>query len=257
MSFDFSVLFTSAGLVSLFTLTILEIVLGVDNIIFISIITENLPNEKKKYARNLGLFIAMLIRIALLFAIGWIISLDKETISVFPDLFETIKHGSKTLKPGVFSIKELILLGGGLFLMYKSVTEIHDKITGSHSETSSKKKDVLSAIIFQIVIIDIIFSVDSILTAVGIVKEVPIMMGAVILSMGVMFVFAGKIADYINKRPTIKILALAFLVMIGFVLVCEAFNYELPKQLIYFAMAFSFIVEFFNIRMRKNLGKHE
>ena len=257
MSFDFSVLFTSAGLVSLFTLTILEIVLGVDNIIFISIITEKLPQDKKRYARNLGSFIAMLIRIGLLFAIGWIISLDKETISVFPDLFEPIKHGSKTLRPGVFSVKELILLGGGLFLMYKSVTEIHDKITGSHSEISSNKKDLMSAIIFQIVLIDIIFSVDSILTAVGIVKEVPIMIGAVIISMGVMFIFAGKIADFINKRPTIKILALAFLVMIGFVLVCEAFNYEMPKQLIYFAMAFSFIVEFFNIRMRKNLGKHE
>ncbi len=257
MEFDFGVLLTSAGLVSLFTLTLLEIVLGVDNIIFISIVTENLPNEKKKYARNLGLFIAMLIRIALLFAIGWIISLDKETISVFPNSFDPIIHHGKMYKPGVFSVKELILFAGGLFLMYKSVTEIHDKIAGNDHENSSKKKSVLSAIILQIVIIDIIFSVDSILTAVGIVKEVPIMMGAVVLSMIVMFIFAGKIAEFINKRPTIKILALAFLVMIGFVLVCEAFNYELPKQLIYFAMAFSFLVEFFNIRMRKNMGKQE
>lgn len=263
MHFDFSVLLTSAGLISLFTLTLLEIVLGVDNIIFISIITEKLDQKDKAKARNLGLLIAMVFRLALLLVIGWIISLSTENITIpyLNDWIGEVKHIShgkiEIVYPGKFSVKELILLAGGLFLMYKSVTEIHDKVVGDENHGKGKGQNSFFAIILQCVLINLIFSIDSILTAIGVVKEVPVMMGAVIISMVIMIIFSGKIADFINNRPTIKMLALSFLVMIGFVLVCEAFNYEFPKGLIYFAMAFSFIVEFFNIRMRKNMGKQE
>ncbi len=262
---DFSVLFTSAGLMSLVTLTILEIVLGVDNIIFISIVTESLPPKKEKLARNIGLLLAMLIRLALLFVIGWIISLSAETIKIpfLSDWISSTKHldhhTGKIVEhfPGIFSWKEIILLIGGLFLTYKSVTEIHDKVVGSEHNVSNKGKDAFNAILVQVVLINLVFSVDSILTAIGIVKDVPIMMAAVILSMGFMLLMAGRITTFINNRPTIKMLALSFLVMIGFVLICEAFNYEFPKGLLYFAMLFSFLVEFFNIKMRKNAGKTE
>jgi predicted tellurium resistance membrane protein TerC len=246
---DFSILFTSAGALSLLSLTLMEIILGVDNIIFISIIADKLPKEKQAFARNLGLLLAMVVRIGLLLIIGIIIAMDEEKFGFLPSLLDP-KHFT-------FSIKELILLAGGIFLMYKSVTEMHDKIAGSESEMQTKGKATLSAIILQIVLVDIIFSIDSILTAIGIVKEVPIMIAAVVLSMGVMFIFAGKISTFINNRPTIKMLALAFLVMIGFVLVAEALNYHFPKELVYFAMAFSLLVEFLNIRMRKKKGKEE
>jgi predicted tellurium resistance membrane protein TerC len=258
VDFDFGVLLTSAGLFSLFTLTLLEIILGVDNIIFISIITESLKGEQKRKARNVGLFIAMILRIILLFGIGLILKSQTENIDIMPqfvkDWFPVAHKGHV---PYLLSIKELILLAGGLFLMYKSVTEIHAKVQGDEHQGSKTGTNSFTKVIIQSALINLIFSIDSILTAIGIVKEVPIMMGAVVLSMVVMFVFAGKIADFINKHPTIKMLALSFLVMIGFVLVCEAFNYEFPKALIYFAMLFSFLVEFFNIRMRKNMDKKQ
>jgi predicted tellurium resistance membrane protein TerC len=257
---DFTVLLTKAGLISLLTLTLLEIILGVDNIIFISIITESLPKKLKKKAQNLGLLIAMALRIILLFGIGIILKLSTENIDIFPNFIKEMFGTSKFHVghvPYLFSIKELILFAGGLFLMYKSVTEIHAKVVGEEEHTSDKKVSSFTRVIIQCAVINLIFSIDSILTAIGVVKEVPVMIGAVILSMLVMFIFATKISDFINNRPTIKMLALSFLVMIGFVLVCEAFNYEFPKSLVYFSMAFSFGVEFFNIRMRKNKGKTE
>jgi predicted tellurium resistance membrane protein TerC len=239
---DFGILLTQSGATALFTLTMLEIILGVDNIIFISIIADQLPKNKQLFARNVGLFIAMIIRIILLLFISYILAM-KSTLFTFLGIN--------------FTGKSLILLAGGVFLIYKSTIEMHNKVKGVSQEEGSKRKAALSAVIMQIVLIDIVFSFDSILTAVGVAKNVEVMIGAVILSMGVMFIFATKISDYINARPTIKMLALSFLVTIGVVLVMEGLGQEIQKGPIYFAMGFSLIVETLNIRMRKNKGKEE
>jgi predicted tellurium resistance membrane protein TerC len=239
---NFEIFTTSAGLTSLFTLTLLEIILGVDNIIFISIIADKLPKNKQLFARNMGLFIAMLVRIVLLIFIGYILGMTKPLFTIL-DI--------------EFTGKSLILLGGGVFLIYKSTVEMHNKVKGVVDETGGKGKQVLSAVIMQIVLIDIVFSFDSILTAVGVAKDVEVMIGAVILSMGVMFLMATKIATFINARPTIKMLALSFLVTIGVVLVMEGLGQHIQKGPIYFAMVFSLLVETLNIRMRKNKGKTE
>ncbi len=238
---NFDVLLTTEGLVSLLTLTALEIVLGIDNIIFISILADRLPHEQQKRARSVGIILALFVRIALLFAISWLVSLKEP-------LFTLFDHG--------FSGRDLILLAGGLFLLYKSTTEIHDKLEGEEeSITQSRRRITMQAAIIQIVLIDIVFSFDSILTAVGLVDQVIIMIIAVVIALVIMLLFSGAIARFVNKRPTIKMLALSFLVMIGVLLVAESFGAHVPKGYVYFSMAFALGVEVLNLRMAKKTGK--
>ncbi len=237
-----SQIFTAEGLIALFTLTVLEIVLGIDNVIFISIISDKLKDEdEKNKARNVGILLALFVRIGLLFGISWIVSLKEPLFVIFGE---------------DFSGRDIILMLGGLFLMGKSTSEIHAKMEmDEEGHEVGKKYATLTGAILQIVIIDVVFSFDSILTAVGLVKEVAIMIAAVIISMCVMFIFAKNISDFINEHPTFKMLALSFLIMIGFLLVAESLDVHVPKAYIYFAMGFAFIVEVLNMRMRKNAIK--
>lgn len=229
-------IFSTDGLIGLFTLIVMEIVLGIDNIIFISILAGKLPQHQQEKARQIGLFLALLIRIGLLFSISWIVGLKEPFI---------------TVADHAFSGRDLVLLFGGLFLMAKSTSEIHGKIAKEeHLSQGGIKKLTMNAAIAQIIGLDIVFSFDSILTAVGLVDHVSIMIIAVIVSMLVMLAAAKAVSDFVNKHPTIKMLALSFLLMIGFMLTVEAFHYEVPKGYIYFAMAFSLIVELLNMRIR-------
>lgn len=238
---NFQDLFSLQALISMLTLSLLEIVLGIDNIIFIAIIAGKLPDRQdQRKARAIGLSLALLMRILLLFSIVWVIGL-KDPLFYVSDF-------------GVTG-RDLILFAGGVFLIIKTTIEIHTKIEG-HDETGMNiKKIALNAIIMQIVFIDIIFSFDSILTAVGLVNNVLIMIGAVILAMIIMLWFSEIVSDFINKHPTIKMLALAFLLMIGMVLILEAFHYHVPKQYIYVSMLFSLLVEGLNMRMRSKRAK--
>ncbi len=232
-----SVLFSLSGFISLVTLVVMEIVLGVDNVIFISILSGKLPKSQQEKARKIGLTMALLIRIGLLFCISWIVSLKEP-------LFEILGQA--------FSGRDIVLLIGGLFLMAKSTSEIHSKVSKEEGIKDDKKNKLsLNAAIIQIIGLDVVFSFDSILTAVGLVKQVLIMIVAVIISMFVMMAAARSVADFVNKHPSIKMLALAFLLMIGFMLTIEAFHQEVPKGYIYFAMAFSLLVELLNMRSRK------
>ncbi|RMG77852.1 MAG: TerC family protein [Bacteroidetes bacterium] len=224
--------------VALLTLTFLEIVLGIDNIIFISLLTGKLPAEKQKKTRNTGLLLALVFRILLLSAVSHIIRLTNP-------LF--------TIASFQFSARSLILIGGGLFLLGKSTMEIHEKITKfEHSEDAQKNDTHASfiTIIIQIILLDIVFSFDSILTAVGLTEHVLIMIIAVILAMIVMIAFSGIISNFINKHPSFQILALSFLILIGTMLIAEAFNYHVPKGYIYFAVAYSLGVELINMKIR-------
>ena len=228
---------TAEALVSLLTLTLLEVVLGIDNIIFISIQAGKLPREQQNRARRIGLFIALFVRIGLLFGISWIVGLKQ-------DLFSLFGMG--------FSGRDLILLSGGLFLTYKSTHEIHDKLEGETiSDDLRPAGSTLSSVILQIVLLDVVFSFDSILTAVGLVRQVEVMILAVILAMLIMLAFSEKISDFVNDHPTIKMLALSFLLMIGMMLVAESLEFEIPKGYIYFSMAFSLVVELLNMRSAK------
>lgn len=238
---DLSALLTPEALISLVTLTFMEIVLGIDNIIFISIVAGKLPEEKQARTRTIGLGLALIFRILLLLGITWIIGLTKPLFSI------TQYH---------ITARDLILFVGGLFLIAKSTTEIHSKIEGHDEESMKAGKGIsVASILIQIILLDMIFSIDSILTAVGLVKEVPIMIAAVIISIGVMMLAAGAISKFVNGHPTIKILALAFLILIGFMLVLEGMPDQLaihvPKGYIYFAIFFSLAVEMLNLRMRK------
>lgn len=226
--------------VSLLTLTFLEIVLGIDNIIFISILTGKLSAEVQEKARITGLSFALIFRIILLLAISWIAGLVEPLITIFGH---------------AFSGRDLILMAGGIFLLVKSTLEIHDKLEGSGDENKKSVKLKFWNVIIQIIIIDLVFSLDSVITAVGLVNNLTIMITAIIISMIVMIIFAGKVSDFIHKHPTIKMLALAFLLMIGLLLFVEGFHVEVPKGYVYFAMLFSFIVEMLNIRMREKSKK--
>jgi predicted tellurium resistance membrane protein TerC len=233
------------GLISLLTLTLLEIVLGIDNIIFVSIIAAKLDDKKEqRTARFVGLLMAMFIRIGLLFAISWILTLEEV-------LFTFLGNG--------FTGKDVILLCGGVFLLVKTVSEIHEKIEGEKEEEGAVKKvkvkNALFSIILQIVFIDIIFSFDSILTAVGVVNNIMIMMSSVIVSMIIMMLASEKVSEFIERHPTMKMLALAFLLMIGVLLVADAFHKEIPKEYVYCSMGFAFLVEILNMRARKKAGK--
>jgi predicted tellurium resistance membrane protein TerC len=249
----FSILFTGEGLFYLLVLTLLEVVLGIDNIIFISIVTDKLPAEQKRKARNIGLSLALIVRLILLSFVSYIMAMKNP-------LFTLFDHD--------FSGQSLVLLFGGLFLIYKSTVEMHSSIRGiAHDIKQSQKGKAMRAIIGQIILIDIVFSFDSIITAIGMTNEIGhndpskhpmvIIFGAVIISMIIMLLFAKPISDFINNRPTIKMIALSFLVTIGVVLIAEGFGQHLPKGYIYFAMTYALFVEFLNIRMRKNKGISE
>jgi len=229
-------LFTTANLLALLTLTFLEIVLGIDNIIFISIVTDKLPQDKQKFARVLGLFLAMIMRIILL---ALITQLEVLNDTLFT-LFEVDISG-----------KGLILLGGGLFLLVKSTLEIHHKVEQiEHTSEVVQKKISMGNALFQIVMLDLVFSFDSILTAVGLSDNLLIMTIAVVISLIVMMVFANSISEFINNHPSLQLLALSFLILIGFMLILEAFHFEIPKGYIYFAVMFSFMIELLNMRFR-------
>jgi len=224
--------------ISLVSLALLEIVLGIDNIIFISILAGKLPPEKRDGVRRLGLIIALVGRLVLLTGIAWLVKLTEPFLNIGP------VH---------MSGKDLVLLLGGLFLIWKSATEIHEKVEGIDGhEASAPKANTVAAILTQIVMIDIVFSLDSIITAVGLVKEIAIMMAAVIISMVVMLWASAGIGNFIDRHPSVKILALSFLMMIGTMLTAEAFHYAIPKGYIYFSLAFSLFVEFLNIRYKRN-----
>lgn len=238
---DFAALFTVDGLIGLLSLTLLELVLGIDNIVFISIIAGRLPEKEQPRARNIGLLLAMIMRIGLLFGITWVIGLVEPVFTIY-------EHP--------FSVKDLILIIGGLFLMYKSTTEIHKKITGMEEEekTAKQKKGTFATIVLQIVLIDMVFSFDSVLTAVGVTDVIAVMIIAVIISIIIMMLFASKISGFVNKYPSIKMLALSFLLMIGLMLVIEGMNdpsIHIPKGYIYFGMAYALVVELLNMRVRR------
>ena len=229
---------------SLVTLTILEIVLGVDNIIFISILSGKLPPEQQGRARNTGLALALITRILLL---SFIFLLTKLTQPLF---IVPILHEHDTGAPLAITGQRLVLLLGGLFLIWKSVREIHGNLEGEEHGKSANVKAALAAVIAQIVVVDIIFSLDSVVTAVGMAQEIGVMITAVVLAMIVMFIAANAIADFVNRHPTIKMLAISFLLLVGVVLVADGCGQHIEKGYIYFAMAFSFGVEVLNIRAR-------
>lgn len=235
--------------VSLLTLTFLEIVLGVDNIIFISIVSGKLPQQQQRSARNIGLLLAMAFRTGLLLAINWIISM-KDPIVTLPF---SVGHEEGPLG---LSIKDFILIAGGIFLIIKSTLEINHKLRIQHEEktTGGRTFSSLPSVIFQIILVDAVFSFDSILTAVGLVDDVALMILAVIISIGIMMVFAGPVTRIINKHPTLQMLALSFLVVIGVVLVAGGFHQEVSKGIIYSCLFFSLVVEMLNIRLRTRAG---
>lgn len=223
--------------ISLLTLTFLEVVLGIDNIIFISIISDRLPESKQATARNLGLTLAIVARILLLMSISWIVQLKEPLITIYE--FE-------------LSVRDLILILGGLFLLAKSTSEIHQKIEGDDvmKEAKSSKILTMKQAIFQIILLDIVFSFDSILTAIGLSNQIIIMVAAVLISLVVMLIFAKKVSDFVNRRPTVKVLALSFLLMIGTLLILDGMHVHVPKGYIYFSLLFSLFVEFLNQRVR-------
>ncbi|MES2507646.1 MAG: TerC family protein [Verrucomicrobiota bacterium] len=227
--------------IALATLTVMEIVLGIDNIVFISILVDKLPMAERARARFLGLAFAMITRILLLLSITWVMQLKNPLFAVFSHQI---------------SGKDLILILGGLFLLWKSTKEIHHKIEGAHEEahTAGKGRAALSSILIQIAILDIVFSLDSVITAVGMVDDIMVMIIAVMIAVGFMMVFAGTVSDFISRHPTVKVLALSFLLLIGTTLIAEGFHVHFQKGYVYFAMAFSIMVEFLNIRMK---GKAE
>lgn len=238
-------LLTANGLISLLTLTILEVVLGIDNVIFVSIIMGRLPKEKQLAARRIWMVGGIAMRVLLLLALSWLV--QQKGKPVF------------TLWGKGFDLASLVMLAGGLFLLYKTVKEIHHKLEGDEEDYKPKsgaKTQLFAAAMGQIILVDMVFSFDSIITAVGIAKHVEVMIVAVCIAMFIMFVFSQRIADFIHKRPTLKMLALSFLVMVGVVLLIEGWDSERAhemhlKNYVYFAMAFSFLVELLNMRIRK------
>lgn len=228
---------------SLITLTIMEIVLGIDNVIFISIVTNKLEKEKQNAARKMGLFLALFIRVVLLSFISYIVN------EMTDPIMSVLGHP--------FSWRDIILLAGGLFLLYKSTVEIFELLEGGEHDQSSRVKPTFWNVVIQVILIDIVFSFDSIITAVGLAQDLPIMVLAVILSMIIMLFFSQAIAVFIDKHPSVKLLALSFLLMIGMLLGAESMGYHVPKGYVYFAMAFSLGTEVLNMRMRKKPSKPE
>ena len=224
--------------IAFFTLTALELVLGIDNIVFISILVDRLPRERREFTRRIGLGLAMFMRIALLLLLVWIVGLTAPLFSVF---------GNE------ISGRDLILLAGGVFLLWKATGEIHELLEahGEAARPAAPARAAFGAILGQIIVIDLVFSLDSIITAVGMVREIPVMIAAVVASVGLMMVAAGPIGRFVSRHPTVKMLALAFLIMIGMALVADGLDFHVPKGYIYFAMAFSVAVEMLNLRLRR------
>jgi len=222
------------------TLTGLELVLGIDNIVFISILADKLPPDQRRWARRVGLFLAMFIRIALLTALAWVIGLTQTLVTIFEfDL----------------SGRDLILMAGGVFLIWKSTMEVHQMLEGSSGHQPTSAPQTFSGVIMQILIIDAVFSLDSIITAVGMVNEIAIMISAIVCSVALMMVFAEVIGNFVSSHPTVKMLALSFLCMIGMVLVADGLHHHVPRGYIYFAMAFSICVEMLNLQILKKKSK--
>jgi predicted tellurium resistance membrane protein TerC len=220
--------------IAFLTLTALELVLGIDNIIFISILVDRLPAHQREFARRIGLGLAMFMRIALLVTLAWIIGLTAPLFTIGQEI----------------SGRDLILIGGGLFLLWKATAEIHQLVEGKEDEQGARAAATFRSVILQIIIIDLVFSLDSIITAVGLVREIPIMIAAVITSVGLMMLFAGPIGRFVSRHPTVKMLALSFLFVVGVALIADGFDVHVPKGYIYFAMAFSVAVEMLNLRLR-------
>lgn len=228
-------LFSADVLIGFITLLVMEIVLGIDNVVFISILAGKLPPEQQGRARTIGLMLALGTRIALLFAVSWVVGLTAPLFTVFE---QTI------------SGRDLILLGGGLFLIAKATREIHERLEGETGHASAAVPPAFAAVIIQILILDVVFSLDSVITAVGMVNEIGVMIAAVVVAVIVMLFSAGKISAFVNQHPTVKMLALSFLLLIGLMLVVEGLHQHIPKGYIYFAIAFSVFVEFLNLRAR-------
>lgn len=222
--------------VALLTLTVLEVVLGIDNVIFISILAGKLPEGQQKKTRNIGLGGAMVMRILLLLSIAWIVKLTAP-------LFTVMGHE--------ISGRDLILLAGGLFLIAKATHEIHDKLEGEEGTTASRVAPSMASVIVQIMVLDLVFSIDSVITAVGMAKDVGVMITAVVISVAIMLFSAGAISGFVNRHPTVKMLALSFLLLIGTSLIAEGLEFHIPKGYVYFAMAFSIFVEVLNIQFRR------
>ena len=228
-------LFTTDNLIALATLTALEVVLGIDNVIFISILAGKLPADQQARARRVGLMAAMVMRILLLFSLAWIVRLTEPLVSV--------------LGRGI-SGRDLILLGGGLFLLAKATIEIHDKLEGVEGKRSATVAPSFGAVIAQIMLLDIVFSLDSVITAVGMADSIAVMVVAVVIAVGIMMLSAGSVSEFVQRHPTVKVLALSFLMLIGMSLVGEGMGQHIPKGYIYFAMGFSVFVEMINLRLR-------
>ena len=236
----FDAFLTADGLIALVTLTVLEVVLGIDNVIFISILAGKLPPKDQERARKIGLMGAMVMRILLLMSIAWIIRLTAPLFTVF-------EHP--------FSGRDLILAGGGLFLIFKATREIHEKLEGEEGHLSARVAPSLAAVIGQIMLLDIVFSLDSVITAVGMADDLSVMIAAVVIAVGIMFVSSGSVARFVERHPTVKVLALSFLLLIGVSLIADGFGMHIRKGFIYFAMGFSIFVEVINLRVAKKSRK--
>jgi predicted tellurium resistance membrane protein TerC len=238
--------------ISLITLTVLEIVLGIDNVIFISILSDKLPKDQQDKGRKLGLAMAMITRILLLLSISWVMTLTNPLFNIAGLINVTNEGWVERL---AISGRDLILIIGGLFLIYKSTSEIHHKIEGEDDDEANVKPHSFWGTIVQIMLLDIVFSLDSVITAVGMAQHVEIMIAAVVIAVGIMVLASGTVAGFVNKHPTVKMLALSFLLLIGVSLLAEAFEQHIPKGYIYFSMAFSMLVEFLNLSMRSKRAK--
>jgi predicted tellurium resistance membrane protein TerC len=236
----FDAFLTADGLIALVTLTVLEVVLGIDNVIFISILAGKLPPHEQERARKVGLMGAMLMRIGLLVSIAWIIKLTAP-------LFTVMEHP--------FSGRDLILAGGGLFLIFKSTREIHERLEGEDGHVSARVAPSLAAVIGQIMLLDIVFSLDSVITAVGMAEDLSVMIAAVVIAVAIMLFSSGAVSRFVDAHPTVKVLALSFLLLIGCSLIADGFGMHIPKGYIYFAMGFSIFVEVINLRASKKKGK--
>ena len=233
---NFDAFLTADGLIALVTLSVLEVVLGIDNVIFISILAGKLPAAQQERARRIGLIAAMGMRILLLMSFAWIVRLTQP-------LFTVLKQD--------FSGRDLILLGGGLFLLFKATHEIHDKLEGEEGHVNARVAPTLAAVITQIMLLDIVFSLDSVITAVGMAEDLSVMIAAVVIAVGVMMFAAGPVSAFVERHPTVKVLALSFLLLIGVSLIADGLGFHIPKGYIYFAMGFSVFVEMINLRAKK------
>ena len=243
---------TPEAWISLLTLTVLEIVLGIDNIVFISILSGKLPVNQQKKARQWGLGAAMITRVLLLLSLSWIMTLTSPLFNI--GSWVGINNGDWFEKLAI-SGRDLILIIGGLFLIYKSTHEIHNKLEGEEDELGNAKKHSFWSTIVQILILDVVFSLDSVITAVGMAEHIEIMIAAVVIAVIIMMFSAGAISTFVNKHPTVKMLALSFLLLIGVSLLAEGLDQHIPKGYVYFAMAFSVLVEMLNLKMKKGSKK--